>query len=408
MKPHVVIAGAGQAAIQLAHSLREKQFDGDITPVGAEAYPAYQRPPLSKGFLKGEVDEERLYLKPESFYETAEVRLLKGVRVTAIDRDNSQVTTSQGEHISYTHLVLATGTTPRMLPELEGVSGVMVMRSIEDAIQLRERIANVKHVTVLGGGYIGLEAAAVMRQLGIEVTVLEMMPRLLARVTSDAVSAYFAGLHQEHGVDVRSDTKVSSFVIKEDTLVGVALESGETLSTDLLLVGIGVTPNVELAEAASLDCDNGILVDADARSSAENIYAIGDCSRRPLKGQADKLRLESVPSALDTAEIAACHIAGKERPGFEPPWFWSDQYDTKIQTVGLFSDHDETLVRGDVSAGQFSVFYFQSGQCIAVDAVNDPKTFMACKNLMKAERVMTAADLADADEPIMDIYKRLK
>ncbi|MCJ9427968.1 NAD(P)/FAD-dependent oxidoreductase [Kordiimonas marina] len=404
----IVVIGAGQAAIQLAHSLRAKGYEGALHLIGAEAYPPYQRPPLSKAFLKGEMEEARLYLKPASFYETKNVSLHLGTEVTGIDRDGQTVATKDGQTLPYDRLVIATGTRPRQLPELEGLDRVQVMRGIDDAKTLKDKIPDLRHVTVLGGGYIGLEAAAVLRKMGIEVTVIERMPRLLARVTGDEISAYFKSLHESHGVEILFDAEVEEFEHAGSALTGIRMQDGRVIGTDLLLVGIGVLPNQELAEAAGLEVSNGIHVDADARTNDPNIYAIGDCSFRPLEGREAPLRLESVPNAIEQAEIAACHITGKPRPGYEPPWFWSDQYDTKIQTAGLFTPHTHTVIRGDVAGGKFAVFYFAGDDFVAVDAVNDPQSFMAGKQILKAGLPLKATDLQDQTVSMMDILKSLK
>jgi 3-phenylpropionate/trans-cinnamate dioxygenase ferredoxin reductase subunit len=404
----IIIIGAGQAAIQLAHSLRAKKFDGAIRIIGEENYPAYQRPPLSKAFLKGDLPEERLFLKPPSYYENKAITLLKGVKVEKIDRQQKKVHCSNGETYPFDKLIIATGSRPRTIPELDGLENVAVMRDIEDAKSLKSRLSDIKKLALIGGGYIGLEAAAVIRQLGIEVTVVERMPKLLARVTGDEVAEYFLKLHQENGVDIKLNAEVSEFVTNNKHITAIQLSNGESIPTDMVLLGIGVLPNQELAIDAELERDNGIVVDEDALTSDPNIYAIGDCSMRPLSGQKTKLRLESVPNAIDQAEIVTSHIVGLNRPAFDPPWFWSDQYKTKIQTVGLFSRYTDTVIRGDVDNGKFAVFYFEGEQFIAVDAINDPQSFMASKQILKLGLPLTKAVVANEGVSMMDILKSLK
>jgi 3-phenylpropionate/trans-cinnamate dioxygenase ferredoxin reductase subunit len=404
----VVIVGAGQAAIQLAHSLRAKKFDGAITIIGAESYPAYQRPPLSKGFLKGDLPEERLFLKPATYYENKDIELIMGVTVSVIDRQQKKVLCSNGEEYTFDKLIIATGSRPRLLPELEGIKNVAVMRDIEDAKSLKAKLPDIKRLVLVGGGYIGLEAAAVVRQMDIEVIVLERMPKLLARVTGDEIADYFLNLHQDNGVDVRLNSEVEEFVINDQRVTAVKLNDGESIQADMVMLGIGVLPNQELAVAAGLECNNGIVVNADALTSDPNIYAIGDCSMRPLVGQTGKLRLESVPNAIDQAEIVANNIIGLDRPAFDPPWFWSDQYKTKIQTVGLFSGFTDTIVRGDRDGGKFAVFYFEGDQFIAVDAINDPQSFMASKQILKMDMGLTKSMVMDENISMMDILKTLK
>ena len=407
-KEKLVIIGSGQAAIQLAASLRQKKYDGRITMIGDEPYSAYQRPPLSKAFLKGEMEEARLFLKPQKFYDDKDIELLKGARVERVDTASKEVTINSGASYSYDKLVFATGTRPRMIPELEGAENVQVMRTLDDAKTLKAQLDKLTHVTIVGGGYIGLEAAAVLRKMGVAVDVLERMPRLLARVTGDEISDYFKGLHEANGVNIRLEAEVRAYQKDENSIIGIKLNDGKTIKTDLVLVGIGVLPNQEIAAEAGIEVGNGIIVDENCETSASGIYAIGDNALRPLEGQTEKLRLESVPNAIDMAETAARHILGLERPAYDPPWFWSDQYDTKIQTVGLFSEHTETFVRGDVAAGKFSVFYFKGETFIAVDSVNDPQSFMACKNILKMGLDLIPEAAQDQSKTMMDIFKELK
>ncbi|UTW54784.1 NAD(P)/FAD-dependent oxidoreductase [Kordiimonas sp. SCSIO 12610] len=404
----IVIIGAGQAAIHLAHALRAKKFDGEITIVGEEAYAPYQRPPLSKAFLKDELPEARLYLKPDTYYENKQISLHTNTRVKSIDRAEQRIHLSDNSTIPYDRLIIATGSRPRLLPELTGLKNVAVMRDMNDAKSLKAKLPDIQDILLIGGGYIGLEAAAVANELGKTVTVLERTPRLLARVTGDLISDYFLKLHQGNGVSIKLDAEVAEFLIEHDKVTGVRLVDGSEISTDMLLIGIGVLPNQELADACGLVCDNGIVVDDNALTSDPNIYAIGDCSMRPLKGQNEKLRLESVPNAIDQAEIVACHIAGMQQPAFDPPWFWSDQYKTKIQTVGLFAGYTDAQVRGDIDSGKFAVFYFKDDEFIAVDAVNDPQSFMASKQILKLGLPLSKATVQDTERTMMEILKALK
>ncbi len=403
----IVIVGAGQAAIQTAHNLRAWGHEGPVTLIGEEASPAYQRPPLSKAYLKGELLEEKLFLKPAAFYDQKDVQIITGVRVQSVDRKMRTIHCDDDVVRSWDKLVLATGARPRMLPDLMGTKQVMALRGIDDALALRDQLPDIKHVTILGGGYIGLETAAVIRKMGIEVVVLEQMPRLLARVSGEVVADWFETLHAWHGVEIFCSARVDRFDTNQTQVHSLALADGKLIETDLLLLGIGVLPNMELASEAGLDCDNGIMVNSDGQTSDPDIYAIGDCSLRPLDGQADRVRIESVPNAIDQANIAAAHIVGRARPAPAVPWFWSDQYDTKIQTAGLLAGHDDYAVLGNPASGKFSVLYFKGGDFIAIDAVNDPMSFVAGKKVLATGLSLTRADLRDNDLSMMELVKTL-
>ncbi|MEE4162182.1 MAG: FAD-dependent oxidoreductase [Woeseiaceae bacterium] len=399
----VTIVGAGQAGVQVAQSLRKRGFEGRIAMLGDEGYPPYQRPPLSKAFLKGEMAEARLFFKPESFYAGQDIELQEASAVRFVDPAAGTVTTEDGGLYSWDRLVLTTGSTPIAIPvpgaELEGVRA---LRGLADAIAIRELLTDGAKLVVVGGGYIGLEVASAARQLGHEVTVIERMPRLLSRVTSPPVSDFYRKLHRDHGVDVRLEESVTA-ITGDARVSGVTLGSGEQLAADIVLVGIGVRPNQALAEAAGIRCEDGILVDAHCRTSNLAIYAAGDCARTDL-GDGQTLRLESVHNALDQAERIAADIVGDPAPGYDPPWFWSDQYDVKLQTVGLFNDFDEIAIRGDVAARKFSALYFTDGQLIAIDAINDPVSFMSGKQLFK-KGIRISKDEALAAPTLKDLTK---
>jgi 3-phenylpropionate/trans-cinnamate dioxygenase ferredoxin reductase subunit len=388
---NVTIVGAGQAGTQVAQSLRKRGFEGSIVMLGNEGYPPYQRPPLSKAFLKGEMDEARLFFKPEPFYAEKAIELEKACPVRAVDPDARIVTCEDGTVVAYDRLVFATGSTPIAIP-VPGAElpGVRALRGLADSLAIREMLTEGARLVVVGGGYIGLEVASAARQLGHAVTVVERMPRLLSRVTSPPVSDFYLDLHRDHGVDVRLEESVAE-IVGDERVTGVKLGSGERLDADVVLVGIGVRPNQALAEAAGIRCDDGIVVDTHCRTSDLAVYAAGDCARTDL-GDGQTLRLESVHNALDQAERIAADIVGDPAPGYDPPWFWSDQYDVKLQTVGLFNDHDDIAIRGDVSARKFAALYFRNDELIAIDAINDPVSFMAGKQLFKKGRRISKAD----------------
>ncbi len=378
----IAIVGAGQAGLHTAQMLRRRGVDAHIVLVGEEDHLPYQRPPLSKAFLKGEVEAERLRFRPEAFYADKAIDTRLATTVTQIDRTSGALQCSGGRPLHYDRLVLATGSTPLRLPVPGAdLTGVFTLRGLDDARAIRAALAEPVRVLVVGGGYIGLEAAASARKMGNEVTVVERLPRLLARVTTIPVSDYCLELHRGHGIDVRLDETVVALE-GEDRVTGARLASGEIVAADVVLVGIGVRPNDGLASAAGVACDDGILVDDACRSSDPRIYAAGDCARRRL-ADGTTVRLESVHNALVQAEQAAADIAGDEPPRVDPPWFWSDQYDVKLQTVGLFNGHTDYVVRGDPREGKFAVLYYRGDDLIALDAVGDPRSFMAGKKILK-------------------------
>jgi 3-phenylpropionate/trans-cinnamate dioxygenase ferredoxin reductase subunit len=372
MTQPVVIIGAGQAATEFAVALRGGGFTGAVRIVGDERHLPYQRPPLSKDFLSGKSAFEKLMLRPQSFWREQKIEFVLGVSATAIDRDTRRVQLADGSMLEYEMLVLATGTRAR-IPPLPGIEGpnVFTLRRIDDVARLRPALNRARHVAIVGGGYIGLEVAAVARGEGRAVTVLEAEERVMKRVTCGEVSAFYEALHRRHGVHVRTRSRIEAI---EDN--SVRLAGGEELKADLALVSVGARPNEELAAAAGLACDDGILVDQFARTSDERIYAVGDCTRFPSARYGRNVRLECVQNAFDQAKAAALAILGKGTPYDPVPWFWSDQYDVKFQSCGLAFGHDEAKVVGDENAAHFSVEYRRDGRLIAVDAINDARAYM--------------------------------
>ncbi len=399
----IVIVGGGQAGAQAVFSLRQWGYDGAIALVGDEPCPPYQRPPLSKAFLKGEMPEERLFFKPAAWYADNKVDLTLSVRATAIDRSLRRVALEDGGHLDYDALVLATGSRPRPLPVPGAdLDGVFELRTIQDVERLQPLTVSGRRLVIVGAGYIGLEAAAVARQLGLEVTVLEMAPRVLARVTSPIMSAFYEAEHRRQGVDVRTGARLEGF--DGETAVSAArLAGGEAIPCDMALVGVGILPNEELAAEAGLGCKDGILVDRDARTNDPRIFAVGDCARRPLVHYGRTGRLESVHNAIEQGKLAAAAILGRPRPIEDTPWFWSDQYDLKLQIAGLAQDHDEAVVRGDPGRRQFAVFYLKSGRLIAVDAINSAPEFLASKRLIASGAALAAEKLRDTSIPMKEI-----
>ena len=378
----IVIVGAGQAGAQAAFSLRQWGFEGAITLVGEEPAPPYERPPLSKDFLKGELEEDRLYLKTASWYAENSIDLRTGTVASAIDRDRGIVGLADGDELPFDALVLATGSRPRPLPvKGAALEGVFELRSIADARAIGAAMTPEARVLIVGAGYVGLEVAAVARSRGHEVTVLEAMDRVLARVAGPVVSDFFEAEHRAHGVDLRLGAKLGSF--EGDTrLTGVLLADGTRLAADVAVVGIGITPRQELALECDLICDDGIVVDRDARTSDARVFAVGDCAKRPLVHYGRSGRLESVHNAIEQGKLAAAAILGRDRPAEDVPWFWSDQYDLKLQIAGLSHGYDRIVVRGDPSQRRFAAFYLGGGALLAVDAINSPMEFMASRQLI--------------------------
>lgn len=389
---HIAIVGAGQAAASLALRLRHGGYFGALTIFGDEPHPPYQRPPLSKAYLKREWTVDRLYLRPAEFWSGLGVDVVTGAPVTALD-PAARTLEVGGRSVAWTKLALATGTRPRPLPpEFADLSGVYELRSLADADRLEGEIRPGRRLLVLGGGYVGLETAAVAAKAGVTVTVVERAPRILERVacaeTSDAIRA----LHTGHGVRILEGRSVAGVEAREGAVAAVTLDDGTRLEVDAVLVGIGVLPRDELARAAGLTCDNGIVVDAHGRTSVGGIWAAGDCASFPFQGV--PTRLESVQNAVDQAECAADDMLGHTRSYAPVPWFWSDQYEMKLQIVGLNRGYDAVL-RRQSERGE-SLWYFRDGRMIAVDALNDARTYMAAKKLLEAGAVLTLDEVADA------------
>lgn len=406
---HVAIIGAGQAGGTAASALRQYGYEGKITLIGEEPSPPYQRPPLSKAYFKGDLLRDRLYLRPETYYREQDIDLRLSECAESLDPEAKTVTLSDGKTLDYCKLILATGSRPRLLPVPGAdLDGVYVLRTLEDVDRLRLRTAAGRHLVVIGAGYIGLEVAAVARQLGLEVTVLEALNRVLARVAGPIISEFYQQQHRKQGVDIRLNANVEGFAGENGQLSGVMLTGGEAIKTDMALIGIGIAPNQELAQNVGLRCDSGVVTDYDARTSDPDIFAIGDCARRPLVHYARMGRLESVHNALEQAMLAAAAICGKPRPKEDAPWFWSDQYDLKLQTAGLLTGYDEAVVRDYPEDGKFAVYYLKSGQFLAVDAVNSSIDFMCGKKLVGSGAILNPDELRTPEIDIKVLTKNAK
>ena len=389
---HIVVIGAGQAAASLVAKLRSLGHTGPITLIGAEPAPPYQRPPLSKDYLLGEMGEERLWLRSSEFYAEHDITLRLGAAVTAIDTAAKTVTFG-AETLTYDELVLTTGAIPRRLPAAVGgdLNGVYTVRTQADVDAMKAEFAADKRLVVVGGGYIGLEAAAVAAKLGLDVTVLEMAPRILQRVAAPETSDYVRALHGAHGVKILESTGLER-LLGDTRVSGVRLAGGQEIPADFVIVGVGILPGTGLAEAAGLTIENGIWTDATGRTSDPHIWAAGDCASFPWQG--GRLRLESVGNAIDMAELVAENLMGAEKPYHALPWFWSDQYDCKLQIAGLNTGYDRIVTRGP--EGEAVSFWYYSGDTLlAVDAMNDPRAYMVGKRLIEMGKSPAAAAIAD-------------
>ena len=397
----IVIIGAGQAGVQTAESLRAGGYAGRITLLGDEPHGPYHRPPLSKAWLAGEMDGAQLVMRAPEMLARKQIELRTEVKVASIDRAAQQVLLADGSALPYSGLVLATGSTPRRLPLPGGnAAGVHALRSREDADAISARLALCAErqlpVVVIGGGFIGLEVAATARKKGLEVTVLEAAPRLLGRVLAPALSDWYAALHRGHGVKLVFDARIESLETAADGAVsGVRLADGSLLPAGLVVVGIGVNANDGLAQAAGLECERGIVVDACCRTHDPAIVAAGDCTaRRLLDGSL--IRLESVQNATEQGKSAAAALLGQPRPFTATPWFWSDQYDKKLQMAGLSGGAEQWAVRGDMGGGSFSVYHFRADKLIAVDSVNAAKDHLQARKLLDAGLSPTPGQAADS------------
>jgi len=398
----VVIAGAGHAAGQLVASLKRQKFDGQIVLVGDEAYLPYQRPPLSKKFLSGDLAAERLYVKPPAFYDDPQIELRLETVVTKIDRDNNALGTKNGDDIPYDKLILALGSRVRRL-SIDGadLAGVHYLRTIDDVDGIRAEMQNKKNAVIIGAGYIGLEVAAITRQLGLEVTVIEMADRVMGRVVSPEISDFYQIEHTSQGVRLRLSTGIKAFCGK-DRVQAVETDDGELIPADFVIVGIGILPNTELAIEAGLRVEDGIVVDNRCQSSDPSVYAVGDCTRHPNAIYDRQLRLESVHNAVEQAKTAVNNICGVETHYSEVPWFWSDQYDLKLQIAGLSTDYDDVIIRGNPANRSFACLYLKDSRLIATDAVNSPKEFVQSKALIASRTRISRDRLANAAVQLKD------
>ena len=400
---HIVVIGAGQAGASLVARLRKDGFEGDITLIGAEPHLPYQRPPLSKAYLLGEMELERLFLRPESFYTDNNITLRLGQRVTGIDAKAKTVTLGD-EVISYDELALTTGSDPRRLPAAIGgdLDGVHVVRDLAHVDDMSPWVTEGARALIVGGGYIGLEAAAVCAKRGVKVTLVEMADRILQRVAAPETSDYFRALHSDYGADIREGVGLDRLVGENGKVTGAVLTDGSELELDFVIVGVGIAPATQLAEMAGLTLDNGIKTDAHGRTSDPSIWAAGDCASFPHKG--DRIRLESVPNAIDQAEVVAQNMLGAAKDYVATPWFWSDQYDVKLQIAGLNTGYDRVVTRKGEGA-TVSFWYYKGDRLIAVDAMNDPRSYMVGKRLIEMGKTADPTVVTDPDADLKPLLK---
>ena len=399
----VIIIGAGQAGLQSIVSLRQSGYPKAITLIGDEAYLPYQRPPLSKAYLSGKMERERLFLKPESFFTDNNVTVKLATPVASIDAGAKSVTLESGESLAYEDLILATGSRPRRL-DLAGreLANIFDLRGMADIDAMQPHFIAGEKLVVIGGGYIGLEAAAVAADMGLHVHVLEAAPRLLARVAEPEISAFYDRIHKARGVTIITQSRIEGFVGERDCVSGIQMADGSVIDADIVITGIGIVPNIELAQAAGLTLDNGIVVNDVGQTSDAHIYAAGDCTQHPNDVLGRKLRLESVPNAIEQGKAVASAICGAPKPYHQVPWFWSDQYDVKLQIAGLPTKIDQKILRGDDTSNSFAWFYFSGDKLTGVTAVNRPAEFMAGRMLIeKSAKGEASIDMdALADEGV--------
>jgi 3-phenylpropionate/trans-cinnamate dioxygenase ferredoxin reductase subunit len=398
----VVIAGAGHAAGQLVASLKQQKFAGQIVLVGDEPYLPYQRPPLSKKYLSGDLPAKRLYVKPASFYDDPQVELRLETRISEINRNRKTLKTNNGD-IAYDKLILALGSRVRRL-DIEGadLDGVHYLRNIADVDGIRAELQHKKNAVIVGAGYIGLEVAAVIRQLGLGVTVVEMADRVMSRVVSPEISDFYQIEHTTQGVKLRLSTGITAFR-GDGHIDAVETADGELIPADFVVIGVGIVPNTELATHADIIVADGIVVNDQCQTNDPNIYAVGDCTSHPNSIYGRQLRLESVHNAVEQAKTAASNICGKETHYSQVPWFWSDQYDLKLQIAGLSTGYDDVVIRGNPADRSFACLYLKDGKLIAADAVNSPKEFVQSKALIAAHTVVDRNKLADTEIQLKDL-----
>ena len=402
---NLVIVGAGQSAIQCITSLRKEDYPGLITLVGEEEHLPYQRPPLSKGFLEDTVSNERLYFKKLEFFIENKVQLKLGTKAEEIDIENNNIHLSDNTKLSFDKLVFATGSSVRKL-DFPGkdLNSIHYLRGLDDALSIKKDLQTSQNIVVVGAGYIGLEVAAIAAKQNKSVTVIEMADRVMNRTVDPQISDYYLNLHQKNGVTFKFNISLKE-IIGTNNPEKVVCSDGSEVAADMVVIGAGIMPNVELAENAGLSCDNGIVVNEFGKTDHADIYACGDCTNHPNKLLNKKIRLESVHNAMEQSKTVASSIINKSLAYNQIPWFWSDQYDHKLQIVGLSGDHDKVIMRGDMSEAKFMLFYTKDDKLIAVDAVNNSKEFLICKKLVANKVTIKPDEISNPAKNLNDLIE---
>ena len=402
----IVIVGGGQAALQIADSVRREGYEGELLMYSEESSFPYQRPPLSKGFLSGTMAEDKLHFRKMEFYEKRDIQVILNTRVTRLDADRKMLHLQGGDSKRFDRVALATGTRVRSLPVPGADSeGVHYLRTLADTQKIKTALAHAQNVVVVGGGFIGLEVAASASKLGKTVTCIEAQDRLLARVVSPSISDFYQRVHSERGTQVILNTQVSEIANTDGLATAVRCGDGSEYAADLVVIGIGVIPNQELAQEAGLECSNGIVVDEFAKTSDPNIVSAGDCTFHPNPYANSSIRLESVQNAIDQSKTAAATLVGLEKPYHAVPWFWSDQYDLKLQIVGLSDGADREVLRGSMGDSKFSLFYFKGDKLLAIDSVNSPGDHLLGRKLIGQGIAVGAEQVADSNFDLKSLLK---
>ena len=380
----VVIIGGGHAGGMTAIALRQQKFHGSIVLIGEENFLPYQRPALSKGFLAGEIKKERLFLKSQDYFDKNNIKIHRNHKALDIDKDNKAVLLEDGEKIEYGKLVIATGSIVRQLKTNGTETGLYYLRTIEDSIKIKETLKDKNKIAIIGAGYIGLEIASIAIKKNLEVNILELENRVMSRVVSSEISHFFQNKHESEGVEFKFNTSVID-VEDQGKQKRIICNDGSALTTDVVIIAVGIKPNVALAKNAGLECDNGIIVDDNGKTSNHHIFAVGDCSNHPNNIFKQRLRLESVQNAVEQAKSVAAGISGNQKPYHRVPWFWSDQYNIKLQMAGISQHHDRSVTLGFPEKEKFAIFYQKDKRIIAVDAINSPKEFTRGKKLIETQ-----------------------